>query len=338
MTIETKYSLSEIKQIVSDGFQYLIHPDIVASLNNLSNEILGEPICVKNPLFNSSVVTNASSNSNSNSNTATSSSGHRHNRKKKVHESSESDWKAVPFHATKLEQHVGIEANVDRLRLSLNKLTDKKFAENKNTIINELNCIYETNISQEDNDRVCSIIYTISSSNKFYSKIFADLYTELINIYTPIRTHFNRQIERDNIMANYNNIKYADPNVDYNQFCDNNKDNEKRRSLSQFYVNLALNNMISKDTVGLILVELLKNIMSKIVEPNNRELVDELTENVIILYNSEVFEDIDENDDQFLINETSISDTLLQLSKSKVKDFKSLTSKSIFKYMDLLSE
>jgi hypothetical protein len=328
MTIETKYSLLEIKQIVSDGFQYLIHPDIVASLNNLSNEILGEPTCVKNPLFNSSgvyVATNANT-------------GHRHNRKKKVHESSESDWKAVPFHATKFEQHVGIEANIDRLRLSLNKLTDKKFAENKNTIISELNCIYNTNISQEDSDRVCSIIYTISSSNKFYSKIFADLYTELINMYAPIRNHFNRQIECDNIMANYNNIKYADPNVDYNQFCDNNKDNEKRRSLSQFYVNLALNNMISKDMIGLILAEILKNIMGKIVEPNNRELVDELTENVIILYNSEVFEDIDENDDQFLINEISISDTLLQLSTSKVKDFKSLTSKSIFKYMDLLNE
>jgi hypothetical protein len=331
MTIETKYSLLEIKQIISNGFQYLIHPDVVASMNNLSNEILGEQICVKNPLFNSLCVHQTTT-------SATNSNNNRNNRKKRIQESSENDWKTVPFQATKLEQHVGIEANVDKLRLVLNKLTDKKFAENKNTIINELNCIYSTNISQEDNERVCSIIYTISSSNKFYSKIFADLYTELINMYEPIRNHFNRQIELNNILANYNNIKYIDPNVDYNQFCDNNKDNERRRSLSQFYVNLSLNNMISKDIIGLILVELLKNVMSKIVEPNNRELVDELTENVVILYNSDVFEDIDENDDQFLINEISISDTFDQLSKSKVKDFKSLTSKSIFKYMDLLNQ
>lgn len=334
-----KYTLLEIQQIVSNGFQFIIPSEIVNSLNNLAYEVLGESNDSVNNIFNSTNCNTFKIKNISNKNASLSGNNRRNkNRRGQNFETNEEEWK-TPFQATKLEQRVGIEANINILRTSLNKLTDKKFLEIRETIINELNFIYGSYLEEEDNQKVCNMIYDTVSSNKFYSKVFVDLYTELINTYKSIRDHFNEQIKFENILANYNNIQYADPNTNYDQFCDNNKNNEKRRGLSLFYVNLALNGVIPKSTVVLILVELLKNIMEKINETGNKEIVDELTENVIILYNKDILnsDEIDEDDDEYLIDDENITDTLTKLSEAKVKNYKSLTSKSIFKYMDLLN-
>ena len=47
----------------------------------------------------------------------------------------------------------------------------------------------------------------------------------------------------------FNNIQYVDPNVDYNLFCKINVDNEKRQSLSLFFVNLMINGVIKKERI-----------------------------------------------------------------------------------------
>lgn len=331
-----KYTLAEIQQIASNGFQFIISQEIIDSLNNLAHEVLGDSTISINSVFNSNEC-NTFKIKHSTNNSSTGNKRNK-NRRSQMIEANEEEWK-TPFQATKLEQRVGIEANINILRTSLNKLTDKKFLEIRETIINELNIIYGNYLEEEDNEKVCNMIYDTVSSNKFYSKVFVDLYTELINTYEPIKNHFNKQIEFQNILLNYNNIQYADPNTNYDAFCDNNKNNEKRRGLSLFYVNLALNNVIPKNTVVLILVELLKNIVEKINETGNKEIVDELTENVIILYNKNILnsDDIDEDDDEYLIYDENITDVLTKLSEAKVKNYKSLTSKSIFKYMDLFN-
>jgi len=339
-TVTNKYTLSEIQQIVATGFQFIISPEIVNALNNLAYEVLGETNNLVNNTFNSTDCSTFKIKNSLNKNTLSNGNNNRRNKNRRGQnfETNDEEWK-TPFQATKLEQRVGIEANINILRTSLNKLTDKKFLEIRETIINELNIIYSSYLDEDDNQKVCNMIYDTVSSNKFYSKVFVDLYTELINNYISIRTHFNKQIEFQNILSNYNNIQYDDPNTNYDKFCDNNKNNEKRRGLSLFYVNLALNNVIPKSTVVLILVELLKNVMEKINETGNKEIVDELTENVIILYNKDILnsDEIDEDDDEYLINDENITDVLTKLSESKVKNYKSLTSKSIFKYMDLLN-
>jgi hypothetical protein len=72
-------------------------------------------------------------------------------------------------------------------------------------------------------------------------------------------------------MEQYNNIQYIDSDKDYDGFCEMNKTNEKRRAITTFYYNLALNGFIKKEDIVNILKNILISIMNmiKINDTNN---------------------------------------------------------------------
>ena len=80
--------------------------------------------------------------------------------------------------------------------------------------------------------------------------------------------------------------------------------------------------------------------MGMINQTDKKNEVDEITENIAILYKKDVIDavlsdpDVDEED--YEISGDSIVDTVTVLARSKAKDFKSLSNKSIFKFMDLV--
>jgi hypothetical protein len=325
-----KYTLSEIHQIACNGFQLTLSPDVVEKINRISHELSREHL-IRNPVFNSQSVSYMM-----NVNVQPPLTQNRSKNKKNSKTSLDDEWKSQPFKSTKIEQRVGIDGNIDKIRLYLNKISEKTFLQMRENILSELMIIYENELTQEENEKVCDTIYEFSSSNKFYSNIFGDLYSELITMYQLIRTHFENKTTIDNILNIYNNIQYVDSNENYDLYCENIKINEKRRSQTQFYINLCKNGLISKEKIAKILVELLNKVLSKITEPNNKDEVDELVENIIILYNRDILDDINEDDDEFMIDDENITDVIERLANSKSKDYKSLSNKSIFKFMDLI--
>ena len=329
LTSSRKYTLSDVHQIASNGFEITLSSDVVAILNRISNELSGEQL-IRNPVFNSRNV------SYMNTNTQGKNNLNIRNKNKKCREASDEEWKAQPFKSTKIEHKAGIDGNIDKIRLYLNKISEKTFLQMRENILSELMIIYENELTQEQNEKVCNTIYEFSSSNKFYSTIFADLYAELITRYQSIRLDFENKTRIENILNNYNNIQYVDSNQNYDLYCDNIKLNEKRRSVTQFYINLCKNGIISKDKIVSVLVELLKKILQKIEEPNNKDEVDELVENIIILYNRDILNEINEDDDEYMIDDENITDVVERLANSKSKDYKSLSNKTIFKFMDLI--
>ena len=74
-------------------------------------------------------------------------------------------------------------------------------------------------------------------------------------MYDWLKNIFNKNY--DIIMEQYNNIKYVDSNKDYDGFCEMNKQNEKRRAITAFYVNLAINGFIKKNGVIKILINII---------------------------------------------------------------------------------
>jgi len=323
-----KYTLPEIHQIAANGFQLTLSPEVVATLNRISNELSGEQL-IRNPVFNSQTI------SYMNNHTQFKINSNR-NKNKKVREASDEEWKAQPFKSTKIEHKVGIDGNIDKIRLYLNKISDKTFLQMRENILSELMIIYENELTSEQNNKICDTIYDFSSSNKFYSIIFADLYSELATIYQSIRIHFENKTTFENMIDIYNNIQYVDSNENYDLYCDNIKINEKRRSMTQFYINLCKNSLISKEKIVKVLVELLKKVLQKIKEPNNKDEVDELVENIIILYNRDILDEINEDDDEYMFDDENITDVIERLANSKAKDYKSLSNKTIFKFMDLI--
>lgn len=327
-----KYSLQEIHQIGLDGFSYNIPVDVISMLMTFSREI-GHPYSSQiNPTFNSSSVFKPTGPVNN----STVIGKQSFNKKKKNNnrEVSEDEWNS--FQATKLEQRVGIDANIDKIKLSLNKISDKTFLQMRENIINELDFIYsQFGVSEEDNNKLCNIIYSLVSTNKFYSRMFVDLYSELVQKYPSIRLSFNEKIEFNNIMENYRNIQYVSPDENYDLFCDNNKNNELRKSLTTFYVNLSQNGIIEKSFIVRILKELLTIILDKINAQNCKNDVDELTENVAILFNKEMLEDY-EDEDEYMINDKNLVEIVEELSQAKSKNYLSLSNKAIFKFMDMM--
>ena len=173
-------------------------------------------------------------------------------------------------------------------------------------------------------------LFEIASNNRFYSKMYAELYSDLTSKYemmlSTFETNFDRFIELFNV------IEYVDPKVNYDKFCEINKINEKRKSLATFYLNLMMTGVIPKAQIIQITRNLLDQMYTFLSIDDKKNEVDELTETVAILYKKDMYG----GNDYELIGGMTIVQVVEHLANSKVKDYKSLTNKSLFKFMDLV--
>ncbi len=324
MATTLKYSLEDFRNIRFEGFNFVLPEDTITLISNLSLEV-GSPTYVKTPNFQKqdpSKMPVGESAINKNNN-------RRRNKPREM--VNDEDWESVRnFQSTKIEQKEGVEIKINDIKLLLNKLTDKNYIENKDKII----AIMTENNEYDELFKIGTTIFEIASNNKFYSKIYADLYTEIMGKFEIMHEIFEKSISE--FLELFNVIQYVDPKVDYNLFCKINVDNEKRQSLSLFFVNLMINGVIKKGRILNIIKNLLTQVKTFISKENKKNEVDELTENISILYKKELFDDDDFEDTELEINGTKINDFIDVLANSKIKNYLSFTNKSLFKFMDMV--
>jgi len=324
MATTLKYSLEDFRNIRFEGFNFVLPEDTITLISNLSLEV-GSPTYVKTPNFQKqdpSKMPVGESALNKNNN-------RRRNKPREM--VNDEDWESVRnFQSTKIEQKEGVEIKINDIKLLLNKLTDKNYIENKDKII----AIMTENNEYDELFKIGTTIFEIASNNKFYSKIYADLYTEIMGKFEIMHEIFEKSISE--FLELFNVIQYVDPKVDYNLFCKINVDNEKRQSLSLFFVNLMINGVIKKGRILNIIKNLLTQVKTFISKENKKNEVDELTENISILYKKELFDDDDFEDTELEINGTKINDFIDVLANSKIKNYLSFTNKSLFKFMDMV--
>ena len=335
MTTKTmKYTLDNIITILFNGFEYKLPDETLDKISEIALQV-GSPDYVKTPVFQKrdnpmKVEVVAKENM----------SGNKKNRRGKAHEvTSNADWDAIRANATAnagskpSEEKSEFDIQIENIRLQLNKLTDKNYTDISSKIFESINKLIEDKITSEEMSKLSTIIFELATNNRFYSKIYADLYSELISKYSEIKETFESNLQ--SFTELFANIEYVDSNVNYDKFCENNKKNEKRRSLAAFYINLMNNKVISKMQIMKITRDLLAQIYSFITIENKKNEVDELTETIAILYKKEIYQD-DEGDDYEQIEGYTINEIIERVASSKIKDFKSLSNKSLFKFMDLI--
>jgi hypothetical protein len=134
-------------------------------------------------------------------------------------------------------------------------------------------------------------------------------------------------------MELFNCIEYVDSEKDYDKFCKINKDNERRKALSLFFVNLTINKIISEDKLKEMASSLLSRLLTFILEENRKNEVDEITENIALLYsyNKQLYDTCEEKFDGI-----SFGEMIEKLAHCKAKTYPSLSNKAIFKFMDLV--
>jgi len=297
MATLTKYQIHDFQNISQNNIKEL-DDSIINIINELASKV-GAPNYNKTPIF-----------------------------KKNKQKSKYENWSTIRnFKQTTLEKHTdGIEAQMDDIRMKLNKLTSKNYDELSIEIINYIKKDMESN--DDILNHVGKSIFEVGSLNSFWSKLYAKLFNDLILNFPIMKiiciNNFN------DFLPLFNEIKFINiDNNNYNEFCENNKNNENRRSMSSFFINIMYYDIISLD----LMYDLIKNLMDKVDYNDDAEdfnINEEIIENLFILIKGG-HEKLKENEEKwnYLVDKINI-----------YVDNKDghISKKSIFKFLDLLEE
>lgn len=315
--IESRYTLDDFFRITSDGFNYKIDTNIIDTIQKLSDQV-GAPEYIKTPQFPKRECVNNSL------------------KQKNV---SCDDWEHIrSFKATKMVKPEGIDEVVSSVRKHLNKLSEKNYLSVSEEICAELSQLVGEDEPLDkvlvECHKVGDAIFTIASGNTFYSKLYANLLKDLMNKFDfmseIVITHFK------NFKDIFSTIEYCSPNKDYDRFCEINKTNDKRRAIATFYVNLMKLEVIEQNEI-LNIIKYLQEYQYRVMyEADNTYVVDELSEVLFIMItDSKALFEVAISDEITKIW-NSIVDDVKATSKLKKKDRPGITSKCIFKHMDIL--
>jgi len=310
-----KYTLSETNNLIDSGMEYNIPDEILEIINDLSSQV-GAPNYVKTPVFTKRNFEKEKKTKPS--------------RRKKTNE----EWtKKTVFKTTKIDKSVGLKKNADDIRLHLNKLSDKNFDDIFNNVVKVIDDLENSDEDGNENGNyknIGCVIFELASSNRFYSETYAKFYCNLAYKYEFINDTLRENC--DVYIETFNELDYVDANDNYEGFCEMNKANERRRSLSAFLVNLMKNGVLSREIINNFLVTLLCKFDELLNSDNMKNEANELCENICLLFDDEY-----DYSNYTIKNAMSVNDYLNHLAKSNISAFKSYTNKTKFKIMDLLN-
>jgi len=174
----------------------------------------------------------------------------------------------------------GVDKNINELRSLLNKLTNTNYEKIKPKLEEHIEFIINSS-DQEEIKKIGNFIFETASSNKFYSEVYAILYSEIITKHSILKDILNDSI--DTYLVLFENIELVDSNVDYDKFCKNNVLNDKRKSISLFITNLMKQNVLDMDVVTNMIYKLDTLMETNVDKADNKKIVEEIVENVFII-------------------------------------------------------
>lgn len=222
-----------------------------------------------------------------------------------------------------LKKHIEFKAPVvkpvssmDEIRKHMNKISDRTFESLTDKIIAEI----EQN-GEDEQVAVSELLFTIASSNAFYSKLYARLYKRLCETFERIAPPESSKFVFEKP------IEHCNPNEDYDKYCEITKTNEERRALALFCVNLLNEEIIEENLVSELLDEIQSRFEEAMHAPEMKPVVDELSEIRFIVHT---------NVKSRLKEHLKYVQQIEEVTKMKQTPENGLTSKSIFKHMDLM--
>jgi hypothetical protein len=324
-----QYNIADYEDITNAGFICNLSQETLDIISKLSEEV-GAPTYIKTPIFLKKEGKQISGGTINSANT-------NYKRvKSKPNEITDDDWETIrAFQTTQKHISEGIEKNTDNIRGFLNKITDSNEESYTKDIKNEILQLIQHETSEENMMKIGYSIFNIASSNSFYSALYARLFKSLMNDYTIFKNIFDENFKE--FMNLFNSIEFADPKKNYDKFCEYTKTNDKRRSMSLFIVNLMIYNVIDKSEIIDIIKQLQKLINTYICKIDKTNEIEELTENLFILITkSKKYLNIKDYEDSW---ETIVKEIeFITLLKPKMKEYPSITNKTIFKHMDINEE
>lgn len=299
------YSITDFDNINYNS-TFSLPPDVIELIDSISNQV-SSPSYVKTPIFS-------------------------HNDKsyKKKHKHVETitneDWNAIRnFQKTEFIKKEGIDKEIDNIRLLVNKLTDKTYdviVEKICTILDEL-CINEK-YDITCMNKIGYVIFNLATSNKFNSNTYTRLCSVLNTKYDFMGPIINNQLSE--FMKIFDDMVFVNSTDNYDDFCDMNIKNDKRRALSLFITNLEKHNVVTHDFVFDNICKIQSKIMDNKNDASRKTENDELVENLYILITNV-------NLPIIYSQWEYINSCLLDIANNK---YPGVTSKCKFKHMDII--
>jgi len=300
------YNLNDVRNIMQNGFHFILSPEIIKHIQKIETDlgITNTPI----KTYESTRIASFDRKSHS---------GY-HNKKEDV------SWENVRnFKTTKIDKKEGIEKKINDVRICINKMSAKNYDLQRDAIM--------AFIVEEDDEleKIANVIFDIASTNKFYSEIYARLYRELIHLYPVFQKVMDAFLQK--YMDSLQEIKYADPNVDYDLFCVYTKQSDKRKATAQFLVHMMREKILSQHYIVSIIQDLIVKVQENMDTEDKINEVEEITELVNIFISQSLGERI------VMENWNQCINSIREFATYKIKDKKSLSSRIIFKYTDLVT-
>ena len=315
-----RYNKEIINSIINNNIRYQLSQEVIDLISDLSEKV-GDPTYDRTPNFDKSYKAEKYEKQ------------YKYERSKNYNKFNkknyDEEFNMGNFETTELKKKEGIELYIDIIRRYLNKITDKTYESSCEKIYEILDMSIKS-ASNDDLDKISNTIFCIASNNVFYSSLYSLLYSELIKKYEIFRVKLNTSFSNyQNIILN---IKYVNSNEKYDEYCENIKVNDNNKTLLLFYTNLMKVNVLMKDNIIDIILFIYERFFELIEEDNKKEIVEELSEILYILIKNG-YEYINTCERWELIDLK-----INQVSKLKSKDKPSISSKTIFKHMDILDE
>lgn len=312
------YSLQQFSTIALNGFNYTIPEATLNLISQLAMKV-GSPTYIKTPVFQKKIQNDLPARKRPNNN------GNQTRPKE------EEDWTAIrSFQATKIEKKEGIDALINKIQLQLNKISDSNRVESEKNIVALLDELIESGASEEDVHKVGDAFFHIASTNRFFSKLYADLYTNLIEKYRALKEVF--QLSFNTFTGLFQKIECGDPDKNYGEYCDHVKKNEMRRALCLFFVNLSKNGVLDRELLLQTLCTLMTQMHELMRVPDKKNEVNELSEIISIIYSDEL---VTHSTEKHMVHGSTVKQLIISIATSPPKTYESLTSKAKFKFMDI---
>lgn len=244
------------------------------------------------------------------------------------------------FKPTKITTKEGIEKTINDIRINLNKITKKNYETQKEKIFELIKYITENHSIEEPpteivdprihQEQVAHFIFDISSSNKFFSELYANLYKDLIERYREVFIDTLNEFIA-NFKDSIQNFSYCDPETDYDKYCAFVKESDRKKATTTFIIML-LNRGVVSSNVIIEITDFFQKMIQKYMDEENRiNEVNELGEILYILVSlgNEKLQWEESKEWNFIIH------NICKFTTLKIKEHKSISSRFIFKMKDL---
>ena len=232
---------------------------------------------------------------------------------------------AMEFKKTVIQEKTGADKLLSGIKISLNKLNIQNYDKEKETVMSSID---ELKKEMDDvSEDILSIFVNTSQLNPFYSKFYVKLLCEILNDEPKMHETFLNNDIISVYKESLSKIEYIDSNQDFNKHCMINKENDKRKGLCTFLIELVKQEFYDEE----ILYELF-NYQVKLLEKHENDkssfhINDEIVENIVCLFKEGI--EIMKNQDYF----KNIKDKVKGCKEKKDKE--GISRRTIFKFMDI---